>query len=90
MLFLKSREVLNMIGVSRATLWRMVRTGEFPRPVRVTERNRGHLLESIEAWMRARAEGRPWDPFRVGQTRADGISPSTGRSVARLAQRRTG
>jgi prophage regulatory protein len=59
--FLRPRQVLEMIGVSRTTLWRMVQAGTFPRPVCITERNRGYLLESVETWMRARAEGCPFD-----------------------------
>ena len=62
MRFLRPRQVLEMIGVSRTTLWRMVREGVFPPPVRITkDRRRGYLLDSVEAWMRARAEGRPFD-----------------------------
>jgi hypothetical protein len=34
-----------MIGVSRTTVWRTVQAGRFPRPVCITERNRGYLLE---------------------------------------------
>src|SRR5207249_5580084 len=57
----RPRQVLEMIGVSRTTLWRMVQAGSFPRPVWITERNRGYLLESVEAWMKARAEGHSFD-----------------------------
>ena len=56
MQFIRSRDVVTMIGVSRTTLWRMVRAGAFPAPVRITERNRGYLLETIEDWMRSRPE----------------------------------
>jgi prophage regulatory protein len=48
-----------MIGVSRTTLWRMVQAGTFPAPVRITERNRGFLLEAVEAWMKARTDATP-------------------------------
>jgi prophage regulatory protein len=58
--FIKTRQVLAMIGVSRTTLWRMVQEGTFPRPVQVTGRNAHYLLQAVEAWMRARAEGLPW------------------------------
>ena len=44
----------------------MVQAGHFPRPVCITERNRGYLLESVEAWMTARAEGRPFDTGTTG------------------------
>lgn len=57
MQFIRPRQVLEMVGVSRTTLWRMVRAGTFPRPVQITERNRGYLLDAVEAWMKARAEG---------------------------------
>ena len=61
MQFIRIRRVLEMIGVSRTTLWRMVQAGTFPRPVRITERNRGYVLETVEAWMTARTEGIPDD-----------------------------
>jgi prophage regulatory protein len=56
MQFIRPREVLRMIGVSRTTLWRMVRDGLFPAPVRITKRNRGYVLAEVEAWMRGRVE----------------------------------
>lgn len=61
MQFIRPRQVLEMIGVSRTTLWRMVQAGTFPRPVRITERNCGFLLDTVEAWMEARAAGLAWE-----------------------------
>jgi hypothetical protein len=55
-----------MIGVSRRTLWRMVRDGTFPQPVRVTERNVGYVLEAVEAWMQARTQGPTPEPATEG------------------------
>ena len=60
MRFIRPSEVLQMIGVSRTTLWRMVRDGLFPAPVRITDRSRGYVLDDVEAWMRERVE-RPTD-----------------------------
>ena len=57
MQFIRPRQVCEMIGVSRTTLWRMVQAGTFPRPVCITERNRGYVLEAVEAWMKGRTEG---------------------------------
>ncbi len=62
MQFIRPRQVIEMIGVSRTTLWRMVQAGTFPRPVRITERNCGFLLETVESWMKARAAGLAWKP----------------------------
>lgn len=61
MRFIRPRQVVEMIGVSRTTLWRMVQAGTFPRPVRITERNCGFLLEAVEAWMKTRAAGLAWE-----------------------------
>ncbi len=49
MQFLRPRQVLEMIGVSRTTLWRMVQAGSFPRPVCIMQRNRAYLRKSVEA-----------------------------------------
>jgi prophage regulatory protein len=62
MRFVRPREVLEMIGVSRTTLWRMVQSGAFPPPVRITTRNNGFVLEAVEEWMKARTMGLPWQP----------------------------
>jgi prophage regulatory protein len=60
--FIRTRQVLEMIGVGRTTLWKMVQEGTFPRPVRITERNSGYLLEAVEEWMQLRTQGLPWQP----------------------------
>ena len=74
-----------MIGVGRTTLWRMVQEGSFPRPVRVTRRNAGYLLEAVEHWMRTRAEGLPWEPITiVASSRAE--PARRGRSKITLAR----
>jgi prophage regulatory protein len=91
MRFIRPGEVVRMLGVSRTTLWRMVRSGLFPRPVEITERNRGYVLEDVEAWMQARIDdGRPErsaapTPFRgvervlVGATAGKPASAGRGR-----------
>jgi len=55
MRFIRPCEVLRMIGVSRTTLWRMVRDGVFPPPIRITKRNTGYILDDVEGWIRQRA-----------------------------------
>lgn len=62
MRFIRTRQVLDMIGVCRTTLWEMVRDGSFPQPVRITERTSGYLLEAVEHWMQLRTKGLPWPP----------------------------
>ena len=63
MRFIRPREVLEMIGVSRSTLKRLVQSGAFPPPVRITTRNNVFVLEAVEEWMEARTMGRAWEPL---------------------------
>jgi prophage regulatory protein len=76
MRFIKTRQVLEMLGVSRTTLWRMVQDGSFPYPVQIKGRNAHYVLQAVEAWMRARvqrgpreAKAAPAQPARVAQGR---------------------
>ncbi len=83
MQFLRPRQVLEMIGVSRTTLWRMVQAGTFPRPVRITERNCGFLLDNVEAWMKSRAAGLP------SETEPASVAPARERRTTLGLARRT-
>lgn len=47
-------EVLERVGVSRATLWRMERTGNFPRSRRISKNAVGWFEREIEAWLQSR------------------------------------
>jgi prophage regulatory protein len=78
--FIRTRQVLEMIGVGRTTLWKMVQAGCFPRPVRITERSSGYLLDSVEQWMRLRAQGLPWPS--EASARTGRRSPSRQRRLA--------
>ena len=72
MRFIRTRQVLEMIGVGRTTLWKMVQEGSFPRPVRITERNSGYLLAAVEQWMQLRTQGLPWQPNGRGRISSHG------------------
>lgn len=81
MRFIRTKDVLRMLGVSRTTLWRMVRSGAFPRRVTISARARGHVLEEVEAWMAERADRSParLDVLTTQVTHADdsaGLSTS--------------
>jgi predicted DNA-binding transcriptional regulator AlpA len=48
-----------MLGVSRATLWRLVRNGKFPSAIRISANRRGFVISEIADWIeRRRAERR--------------------------------
>jgi prophage regulatory protein len=100
MKFVRTKEVLKMLGVSRTTLWRMVRAGIFPQPVVISRRATGHVLEEVEAWIAARAEKirepaslapearqAEWSPARMAVRSAPPIVPASG-AAPRIERRR--
>jgi prophage regulatory protein len=49
---LRLNTVLDRTGLSRATLYRKIQDGTFPRQVRIATRCAGWRESAIEAWMR--------------------------------------
>ncbi len=47
---IKQKQVLAMIKVSRTTLWRMIKSGEFPEPNRENKRVIFWTEAQIEMW----------------------------------------
>lgn len=43
-----------IVPFSSATLWRKVKAGDFPKPVKLSERVTAWRVEDIRAWMAAR------------------------------------
>ena len=41
---------------SAATLWRKVKAGTFPRPIKLSERVTAFKLHDVRAWLKAQAE----------------------------------
>jgi predicted DNA-binding transcriptional regulator AlpA len=44
----------DILPFSSATLWRMVKAGDFPKPVKLSERITAWPVEAVRAWMVAR------------------------------------
>jgi predicted DNA-binding transcriptional regulator AlpA len=55
---LSARTVCKMLGISRATLWRMQRSNEFPASIKITERRIAWRRDAVERWLDDRARGR--------------------------------
>lgn len=47
------------VGLSRATIYRLIRLGDFPKPVKLGLHASGWLESSIQSWIRQRA-GQQW------------------------------
>lgn len=45
--FLRLNEVLRLIPLSSSTFWRKVKSGEFPQPVKISERCTAWRVEDI-------------------------------------------
>lgn len=45
-------EVAEIVGVSRATIYRLIDSSSFPRPVRISARRIFWVRGEVEEWMR--------------------------------------
>lgn len=54
MALLRSHEVLKRTGLSRMTLWRLEKTGQFPRRRQLGCNSVAWLEEEVTAWERSR------------------------------------
>jgi prophage regulatory protein len=52
--FLRLPEVRNRVPFGRATIYRLIANGEFPRPYNLGARAVAWLEEDIDAWMESR------------------------------------
>jgi predicted DNA-binding transcriptional regulator AlpA len=59
--FLRIREILQRLGISRANLWRMIKRKQFPELVQISPGTKGIPLRSFRDWMKQRVAGAPID-----------------------------
>lgn len=52
---LQQKNVTQVTSCSRATIYRGVRAGTFPAPVRITERRVAWRESDVQAWIKSRA-----------------------------------
>lgn len=53
--FVRQNQLIPIIvPFSSATLWRKVKSGEFPKPIKLSERVTAWKVEDIRAWMASR------------------------------------
>ena len=55
---LRTNEVCARCGLSRATIWRLERTGRFPARRHLTDCLVGWLEQEVDAWILSRAQWR--------------------------------
>ena len=54
---LRCSEVVRRTGLSRTTIWRRERFGDFPRRIRLGPNSMGWLQDEVEAWLLSRPRG---------------------------------
>ena len=74
------RTLCRATGVSRSTIWRWVKSGEFPAPIQLGPRAVAWPASEIEGWMAARPTDYRDTPSRIkkspGQSEAGGFCDS--------------
>ena len=55
---LKLKEISSLTKLSSSTIYRLVQTGEFPRPIKLAAHASGWLESDIEDWIQARQKAR--------------------------------
>ena len=69
MKILRRSEVVARVGLSSATLYRMIALGAFPRPVRLSTRATGWRTGEVEEWLASRPYTAPESPGRAEEAR---------------------
>ena len=52
--FVRLREVLTLAGIGKSTLYKMIKTGEFPAPIQITKGSVGWWLSAVTQWQQSR------------------------------------
>ena len=56
---LRRKDVERLTGLSKATLYRLVNSGAFPRPVKLSPRAVGWHAQVVKAWLESRPVTEP-------------------------------
>ena len=57
-IFLRDTEVTRTTGIPRSTRYEMIERGEFPKPIKLSERSVAWSAAEISKWQRQRIEAR--------------------------------
>lgn len=52
----KISEVKQATGLSRSSIYRLASKGEFPKPIKLSERSSGWIMSEVEEWLNGRIE----------------------------------
>lgn len=52
---IKLKRVIALTSLSSATIYRLIKNGEFPKQLKLAERSSGWLLEEINDWLESKS-----------------------------------
>ncbi len=52
---IKLKRVIALTSLSSATIYRLIKNGEFPKQLKLAERSYGWLLEEINDWLESKS-----------------------------------
>ena len=55
MRIIRTEDLTRRLGLSRATIFRNVKAGRFPAPIKISQRAIGWRIDDVEAWIAAQA-----------------------------------
>jgi prophage regulatory protein len=55
---LRIKQVLELVGLKKATVYQLHKNGQFPRSVKITGRAVGWVEEEVQRWLAERRDGR--------------------------------
>ena len=55
---IKLPDVINLSSLSSASIYRLIKKGEFPQQIKLAERSSGWLLHEVEQWLDDKANAR--------------------------------
>lgn len=55
---IKLSKVKGMVPLSAASIYRLIKKGEFPKQIKLGERSSGWILEEVEQWIENRINNR--------------------------------
>ena len=55
---IKLKRVIALTSLSSATIYRLIKNGEFPKQLKLAERSSGWLLEEINDWLESKSTHR--------------------------------
>ena len=56
-MILRTANLQTYVGLSRTTIWRLEKSGQFPKRVRLGQNSVGWLKGDVDTWLESRKEG---------------------------------